>query len=207
MKNIFFIILLLILGNAASAQRNTQEILDASNIHSIRIESDEVFLVSVKTAPVSEISIKTHSEGEYFDNIQLISKVENGELILSSEYPEMLTGGYDKLSAHKVFSLEIEMQIPENLALNVTSNIASLVADGNFKAVYANLKQGYCHLMDFSGAADINTYSGDILVETAQGIIEADTRHGTIKIPDFLPGRNPIRLTSIDGNIMVHKTK
>lgn len=199
------LIFLLICGNAVLAQRNTQEKIDASSIKSIRIESDEVFLVKVKTAPVSEISIKTHSEGEYFNNILLDSKVENGELILSSEYPEMLTGGYDKLSAHKVFSLEIEMQIPENIELVVSSNIASLITEGTFKAVYANLKQGYCHLLNFSGAADINTYSGDILVETGSGIIEADSRHGSVEIPDFLPGRNPIRITSIDGDIKVRK--
>ncbi|AVR44947.1 hypothetical protein C7S20_06495 [Christiangramia fulva] len=199
----FFFIFLLFLGNAAIAQRNTQEKLDASNISSIRIESDEVFLVSVKTAPVSEISIRTHSEGEYFDNILLNSKVINGELVLSSEYPEILSGGYDKLSAHKVFSLEIEMEIPENMELNVTSNIASLVAEGNFKAVYANLKQGYCHLLDFSGAAAVNTYDGDILVKTNTGTIEASSRHGKVETPDFLAGRNLLKLTSIDGNIKV----
>ncbi len=187
------------------AQRDTQEILDASKIKSIRIESDEVFLVSVIASPISEIFIKTHSEGEYFDNIQLNSKVEDGTLILSSEYPEILSGGYDKLSAHKVFSLEIEMRIPENLELDITSNIASLVAEGNYKTILANLKQGYCHLFNFSGAADINTYGGDILVETDHGIIEADSRYGTIEIPDFLPGRNAIRLTSINGNIKVYK--
>ncbi len=187
------------------AQRNTQEKIDASNIQSIRIDSDEVFLVTVKTAAVSQISIKTHSEGEYFDNILLRSKVEGGELVLSSEYPEMLTGGYDKLSAHKVFSLEIELEIPKGLELSVTSNIASLIAEGNFKAVYANLKQGYCHLLDFSGAAEINTYKGDILVGTKKGIIEASSRHGNVQVPDFLPGRAPLKLTSIDGNIKVVK--
>lgn len=204
MKRIFLLFFLLI-GTTVLAQKNTQEIIDASGIKQIRIESDEVYRVTVKTAQVTEISIKTHSEGEYFDNILLDSKIENGSLILTSEYPDSLTGGYDKLSAHKVFSLEIEMEVPENMGLSVTSNIASLVAKGNFKAVYANLKQGYCHLLDFNGDAVVNTYNGDILVETNRGIIEASSRHGEVDVPDFLPGRNPLRLTTIDGNIKVRK--
>lgn len=204
MKRIFLLFFLM-MGPVLLAQKNTQEIIDASRIERIRIESDEVFLVTVRTASVSEISIETHSEGEYFDHILLDSKIENGTLVLSSEFPEALEGGYDKLSAHKVFSLEIEMIVPENIELSVTSNIASLVTEGNFKAVYANLKQGYCHLLNFNGNAEINTYDGDILVETRHGIIEASSRHGDVEIPEFLPGRNPLRLISIDGNIKVRK--
>lgn len=69
----------------------------------------------------------------------------------------------------------------------------------------ADLKQGYCKLTEFSGAATINTYSGNILIEITSGLIDASSRNGEVETPDFMPGRNPLRLTSIDGDIKVRK--
>jgi len=189
------------------SQRNTLETIDAHRIKSIQIDTDEVYLISMVTSTSSQIKIKTHSEGEYFNDIALQTLIKGEELIITTKYPEKLAGGFDKLSAHKVFSLEIELEIPEKLAVSVKSNIASLQGKGNFKSIHANLKQGYCRLLDFSGSAVINTYSGGILVETSSGIIEANSRNGTVEIPNFMPGREPLKLTSIDGNIKVRKTK
>ncbi|GGG31169.1 hypothetical protein GCM10011532_13300 [Christiangramia forsetii] len=193
------------IGALSFAQRDTREIIDAQSIKSIQINTNEVYLLNISTSKNSEIRIKTHSEGEYYDDIILESLINGEELVITTKYPEKLTGGFDKLSAHKIFSLEIEMEIPEGLAVSIQSNIASLQGKGNFKSIYASLKQGYCKLLDFSGTAVINTYSGNILVETSSGLIEADSRNGDVQIPGFMPGRNPIRLTSIDGDIKVRK--
>ena len=187
------------------AQKDTRETISSENISVINIDTDEVYLINIVTSKTSEIGIKTHSEGEYFDDIILESSISGNTLHIKTRYPQRLAGGYDKLSAHKVFSLEIELRIPENLEVIISSNIASLQTDGSFKRIYADLKQGYCKLLDFSGAAVINTYSGNILVETNSGLIEAKSRNGKVDIPDFMPGRNPLRLTSIDGNIKVRK--
>ena len=201
----FLIIAGLFITGLGFGQKDTREIIDAENIKSINIETDEVYLINIISTNTSEIKISTHSEGEYFNVINLNSRIGEEVLTITSKYPERLTGGYDKLSAHKVFSLEIELEIPRNMEVNITSNTSSVQAKGAFKAIYANLKQGYCKLTEFSGTAVINTYTGNILVETSAGLIEAESRNGKVEIPDFLPGRNPIRLTSIDGDIKVLK--
>ena len=204
MKN-WILVLMLILATTVYAQRDTREILDAENVRSIRIDTDEVFKIEVTSSKTPGIRIKTHSEGEYYNEIVLETKILKDELVVTTRYPQILSGGYDKLSAHKVFSLEIEMEVPEGLEIAVNSNIASLITHGKFVAVSANLKEGYCQLLDFEGAAVINTYNGNILVEANSGIIDAHTRHGKLDIPEFLPRRNPLRITSIDGNILVRK--
>ncbi|WP_300433859.1 hypothetical protein [Christiangramia sp.] len=204
MKSLLIVILLL-LANSSFGQRETREIIDAKNLTGIQINTDEVFLLSLNVIETSQIKIKTHSEGEYFDNIILETEIKGKNLIITTNYPERLAGGFDKLSAHKVFSLEIELEVPKGLEISIKSNIASLQAKGAFKSMYADLKQGYCKLNNFSGSAVINTYSGNIFVETSAGLIEANSRNGTVVIPKILPGRNPLRLTSIDGDIMVRK--
>ncbi|MCG9971305.1 hypothetical protein [Christiangramia crocea] len=189
----------------ALAQRDTEEKIDAGNIKTIRIDADEVYRIRLTTTEVSTITLRTHSEGEYYDDIILDTSLKGDEFRLSSRYPEILSGGYDKLSAHKVFSLEIELEVPKGMEVIIKSNLASVIVKGDYESVYADLKQGYCHLLSYSGSAVINTYSGDIYVETTSGLIEARSRNGEVNIPEFLPGRKPLRLTSIDGDIRVLK--
>ncbi|MGA8853766.1 MAG: hypothetical protein WB492_06275 [Christiangramia sp.] len=205
MKWRLFLAVFIFVSGVIYAQRDTREVIDASSIKNIEINTDEVYLITISTTKSSEIKINTHSEGEYYDDIILETSIKDNKLNISTKYPERLTGGFDKLSAHKVFSLEITLTIPENLEISVNSNIASLSGKGKFKSIYANLKQGYCKLLDFSGAAVINTYTGNILIETSSGLIEANSRNGVVDIPQFLTGRKPLRLTSIDGDIMVRK--
>ncbi|MCP9199412.1 hypothetical protein MKO06_05810 [Gramella sp. GC03-9] len=202
-----FCILFLLFGIMAHAQRETMETIDARNIKILRIATDEVYQIKLLASKTSDISIKTRSEGEYFRDIYLDTSIKDGVLKINSRYPQRLAGGYDKLSAHKVFSMEVEIEVPEGLEISITSNLASVIATGNFESIQADLKQGYCKLLNFSGSARINTYSGDILVEAHSGKIEATTRNGKLVLPDFLPGQMPLRLTSIDGDIQVRKTK
>ena len=204
MKRIL-LLLLVMSGSYVTAQKNTREIISAENISTIHINTDEVYLINIVTTNTSEIRIRTHSEGEYFDDIILESAVKDGRLKIKTRYPEILTGGSDKLSAHKVFSLEIEMGVPDNLEVIISSNIASVQGRGEFKTIYADLKQGYFKMLDFKGSAVVNTFTGNIYMETSSGLIEANSRNGKVDIPEFLPGRNPLRLTSIDGDIMVRK--
>ncbi len=195
----------LLMAGICYGQKDTREIIDAGEIKRINIETDEVYLIRIVATNSSQIKITSHSEGEYFREIFLRSVVGQEELKITTEYPERLSGGYDKLSAHKVFSFEIEMEIPQGMEVTINSNLAALEANGGFKSIHANLKQGYCNLINYSGTAVINTYTGNILIETSSGLIEANSRNGSVEIPEFLPGRNPLRLTSIDGNIKVLK--
>lgn len=189
------------------AQRDTREIFNASGIESIDILTNEVFKITISASNTDRIRLITHSEGEYFNQILVQTKVDNGNLSIKTSYPHELTGGFDKLSAHKVFSLEIELEIPKDLEISVDSNIASLITSGSFSQLTANLKDGYCDLKDFAGNATINTYDGNIRVETSSGFVDAESRNGTVEIPEHFSGRNPIKLKSIDGNILVLKTK
>ena len=189
------------------AQRDTREIFNASGIEYIDILTNEVFKITITATNTDRIRLITHSEGEYFNQIIVQTKVDNGNLSIRTSYPQELTAGFDKLSAHKVFSLELELEIPENLEISVDSNIASLITTGSFNQLTANLKDGFCDLRDFAGNATINTYDGNIWVETGSGLVDAESRNGKVELPKYLRGRNPIKLKSIDGNILVLKTK
>ncbi|MDT0675247.1 DUF4097 family beta strand repeat-containing protein [Autumnicola musiva] len=189
------------------AQKDVAKIIDASNLDIIEINFDEVYKINIKASETAEIQITTHSEGEYYNNIHLKTEVSGRKLIISSEYPEAFTGGFDKLSAHKVFSLEVNMMIPANRQVYLDSNIASVTAEGDYEDFQVNLEQGYCRLLDFNGNATINTYEGDIAVRTNFAKIRAESRSGTLNVEDLANGTNLLNLTSINGDISVLKTK
>jgi DUF4097 and DUF4098 domain-containing protein YvlB len=124
-------------------------------------------------------------------------------MVFTSRFRKILQGGYDKLSAHKVSSMEISLEIPENLQVFVRSNIALVTGKGTFKNLKIELKSGYCRLEYLEENAVINTYSGSIWVAAYNAKITTSSRNGTVNLPVQEYGKYQINLTSINGNISV----
>ncbi|MGB7842078.1 MAG: hypothetical protein WBL21_04765 [Salinimicrobium sp.] len=206
MRNFIFVGLLMF-GLSAFAQKEVNQILDAGNLNRIVLSSDEIYRISIETAPVHTISIKSQADGEYFNDIRLASKIRGQTLHLKSHFSEALQDGFDKLSAHKVFSMEVKLEIPENMSLEIKSNVASVFLEGDYENILIQLKSGSFYSEKFSGNAIINTFDGNIKLVTSNALIDADTRHGTIELPLSGTGTYKIKLTSINGNIEVSETK
>ncbi len=201
------ILLFLFFSLSLSAQKETLETIDAKSVEAIQIYADEVYSISIETYEGSEIIIATHSEGEYYNQIRLNTEIQNKKLILSTKYPEALSGGYDKLSAHKVFSLDLQLKIPAGLRLYVESNLASVTATGDFKFLELRLNQGFCELKDFSGNGNVQTIMGNILVETRNTRVVAESRNGKLELPLSRDGDKLLKLTSVNGDISLRETK
>tara|TARA_R100000935_G_C2806176_1_gene152780 strand:- start:196 stop:816 length:621 start_codon:yes stop_codon:yes gene_type:complete len=201
-----FTFLIFLFSFFAFAQKDTSKQLNATGIKSIYINTNEVFKIILKTSSNSDIiSISSHSEGEYFNDIALDTEVRENSIYLSTKFREILRSGFDKLSAHKVFSLEITIEIPENLEVYVNSNIASVEAEGVYDSIQIELNSGYCNLTNFIGNALVNTYKGAITIQTTDATVTAFSRNGKVSLPLVISGKNVIKATSINGNIRVVK--
>lgn len=204
----FHLLLLLFLtGFSAFGQKETTQLIDASSIQNVLFASDEIFRIRLSTTSEETITIKSRADGEYYNDIGLITRVEAGTLYLSSQFREILQSGYDKLSAHKVFAMEVELRIPEGIVVEIISNLASVYGEGTYEKLVVQLKSGSCYLENFSGNALINTYEGDVEIQMRNAVVEAFSRHGSVKTPDTNFGTHKIDITSINGNISVQKTK
>ena len=206
MKLTFFL-LLFICFLSVSAQKVTGDVFSAGNIKKIMLSSDEIYKINLSTGSGKEIRITTRTEGEYFNEISLDAELQDGTLLLNSRYREILQNGFDKLSAHKVFSMEVDLEIPHGMIVEIISNLASVFISGNYDAVLVQLKNGSCYLEDFAGDAVINTYDGNILGTAYSINAEANSRHGEVDVPEFLQGKHKLVLTSINGDIKVSETK
>ena len=94
------------------AQKDTQNILN-SDFKEVIIDANEVFKINIFSEKRKTLKYRSHSEGEYLNDIRLTTSLKNGKLYIETQYPEQLVGGFDKLSAHKVFSLEVDLYLPE----------------------------------------------------------------------------------------------
>ncbi|GAB2761570.1 hypothetical protein GCM10010465_02580 [Actinomadura fibrosa] len=189
------------------SQKETVEVLEAGRLERLVLDSDEVFKISINTVPGHIIKITSRSDGEYYNDIRLETEEVEKTLFLRSQYREILQSGFDKLSAHKVFAMELELEIPEDFVVEVKSNVATVFLNGKYEQVLVQLKSGSCFLNNFKGDAVVNTFEGNITVETENALIDADSRHGKVNLPHGSRGTKRISLHSINGNIEVTETK
>lgn len=202
---LLLLLLVCFLTNGLQAQKITEQTIDALGIKRIFIQSDEVFRVNITTTNTDKISLKTESEGIYAQKIAMLVTRKKKQLLLTSAYEKILSSGYDKLSATKVFSLAVSLRIPKGMEVVVSSNLASVFANGEFDFLETELKGGRCELKNFSGEAILNTYDGDIVIETKAATVHASSRNGTVNIPNDLPSGGEILAKTIDGDIIVKK--
>ncbi len=188
-----------------NAQKQVSQVFDANNISEIKIYADEIFQIKISTSGNEKITVTTISEGEYYDNISLDAEVQENLIIFTSRFPEILQGGFDKLSAHKVFSVEVDLKIPKDLLVSLESNIASVIASGEYENLQILLNSGYCKLENFKGNGLINTYSGSVDISTQNAVIDAVSRSGMVSIPSHKPGKYLIKIQSNTGDIKVQE--
>lgn len=203
----YFLLLFLFISFSGRSQKETTQTFEAGGIETIVVNSDEIYRISIKTVPGDQITISSKTDGEYFNNISLDSEVNRKTLSLNSRFREILQSGFDKLSAHKVYAMEVKLQIPEGMKVEVRSNVSSVFMEGAYDEILLQLKSGSAYLENFKGDAVINTYEGNIEVEAESAEVEAESRHGKVSVPDSINGLYMLKLISINGNIKVRETK
>lgn len=206
MKYLLYVVILFF-GFNTLAQNRTQKSFSDSNIAAIHINGNAVFKISVETNTSNTITVDSKIAGENNEHVVLISEIKNNTLYLATKYQPLFTDANDKLSAHKVMSIELVVNIPTNKSIYVSSDIASVYVNGQYKNAIIELINGACVLKDFVGDATVNTIQGDIEVITDFAKLEAFTKNGTLTLETLSKGNRLLSLYSINGNIMVIKSQ
>lgn len=197
---LFLFCLCCFFGNAQNIKVSQME---ASKIKKIEFNIDVVNNLKLSTHKHKYISLKTTTEGEYQNDIFLWNKANETTFYVNSNFDAKLENGFDKLSAMKVFSVEIEVIVPENLSISIESSTANLTATGLYYKINAALKTGNIQLQNFEGNAYLYTYTGNVSAVARDVKVEASSRNGKVSIDGFLLERYFMKITSIDGNIKV----
>ena len=156
-------------GNCYS-QKIIERDFDATLINSIEINSDIINSILIHSDKTNHIKIIAKIEGEHYENV-VLSMVEKGNILfLKPDYTPFFEAENDKLAAHKIQSIDLEITVPEDIEISISSIMASVTTQGKFKALKALLGSGNCNLQEFVGDAYLKTKTGSIVVSTKENI-------------------------------------
>ncbi|WP_092465747.1 hypothetical protein [Winogradskyella thalassocola] len=192
-------------GISLKAQNVLEKNITAEKIDTISINANQIFRISVSTSKTDKIKIRSTLDGEYQNEFQVVLSENNHMLKLSLEHLSFNDIPDDKRNAHKVIAATLHLEIPEDLALNIVSDIGSVDLKGDFNSLYIQLLQGQCYIEGDAKTAMINTFDGDINVVTKHAEVVANSNHGKITLDDFSDAISIWNLKSIKGNITVVK--
>ena len=204
-SNILFLFICLFGTRISWAQKKVEKIYDAQQLHTLAIESDDIFKINVRTAKTTTIRVITLIEGETFENTVLRTQTDRQTLrITTGKTPDYIPFN-DKLSTHKVLSIVLEITLPEGMHLYIDSVLAEVNVQGTVASFTANMGRGVCTLDEirFRESITVNTLSGAIYVKTTPAQVDAQSRNGLVVIPQEMNSTKTITLRSIYGDIVV----
>ncbi|MBU2940902.1 hypothetical protein KO494_15235 [Lacinutrix sp. C3R15] len=206
MKNLFYIFIFCF-SSVIEAQNISEKTFLSKDISTININGENVFKITVEAKPVSEITVSSRVEGENNENVVIVTENSNNNLYIAARKQPLFKDANDKLSAHKVISIEITLVVPENLQVFLNAYNALVVVQGHYKKVRVNAAAGNCFFNAFYGDAKIYTRGGNIALQTNNATIVASSKNGTIKKEEIDTGANQIVIKTINGNITLTKSQ
>jgi hypothetical protein len=201
----FLLIALICYSFIGFSQNKLQRKFYAQHIETVSIDGNQIFNISVSTTKTDTIVVKSILDGEYQNQYQVVIKEEGQTLKLNLGYMSFTEIPDDKRNAHKVIAATLHLEIPEQLTLNILSDVGSVALNGNFRSLFIELIQGQCRVTGKAKTATINTLDGDINVVTKSATVEASSNNGKVSLDAFSNSNTLWILKSINGDITVAK--
>lgn len=202
---VFFI--LLVATQGSNTQNQLAQTIDASGIDRVLISGNDIFEINVQTIPGRQIKLASIVDGEYGNYFDIGFEQNRSTLEFFLMASDLIEIPDDKRNAHKVVSAAIELYIPEDLNLEVISDVGSLEAKGVYNTINAKLQNGFCIVKGTAVNMHIETVEGGISLATKNTTIEASSAHGSVNISQAVKGKHMAKLWSIKGDIEVKLLK
>ncbi|TVZ52593.1 DUF4097 family beta strand repeat-containing protein [Dokdonia sp. Hel_I_53] len=192
-----------------TAQKRVSKTYSAAGVKELQIHSNEIFEIKVNTAQTDIITIYTVIDGEIFASTLLNTQIDNEVLQIKTGTTPDYVPFNDKLSAHKVMAIELEIIMPLEMDLSIFSTLSSVITAGKLGKVRIDLGRGNftAKKFRFRESAKINTISGNVDIELDQAHVTAQSRNGIVVIPTDINMGAPLSVESLDGDITIRKSQ
>ena len=206
LKNSIFILLIIFTFTAVNAQKMVQKEWASQQVDTIFIQSNALYSIRIKSEETENIQLETNVEGEVYEAVVVNALLEGRTLQIKTGYSPYFSPKNDKLAAHKVLSIEMQLIIPKDIAVVIFSKTASVLMSGEISYFETALESGNCSFEDFRGDARLFSDSGDINVE-AQTMVggRAVSEKGRVQNELPLSGTYFIEAESNRGDIGLFK--
>jgi hypothetical protein len=200
---LFFILAL----QSLFAQKILTKTLNDPTLSQIYIQAQDINSLSITSVESKEFLVRGVLDGEYSTH-QMLSIVRKGNtLYVVPDFTDKYEIPNDKLSAHKVFAIALDMFIPSYLEVVVSGEATRVSASGRFKKLNINLVDGMCSLNDIGEQVYVNSQSGPIFLNQKEGFVTAKSSYGLVEKESIPKGNSVIVLHSVSGHIKVTKQR
>lgn len=198
---IFFLIGL----SGLSAQKVIRKTLEDPEATYLEIDTANCFKLELSTSESREIVVEAQIDGEYRNDL-LVRVEQHGPIVrISAGFQPSFVVPNDKLSAHKVISISIQVRIPEKMNVSVLGSSSNVLAKGDYNNLKVVLDDGNCSLREIHGVTHALTRSGDIDVNTKGALFNIKNKYGTIQSDNVPQGDDYFDLTTTTGDIHLIK--
>ncbi|MFC4095572.1 DUF4097 family beta strand repeat-containing protein [Euzebyella saccharophila] len=202
-----YLFLLFCCTQILSAQKVVKKSIVDTHIAYINIDVNNCFLLNLTTVKSKEISVEATIDGEYKQDLAVKLRQDGDNFFVSSGFQPLFHNPNDKLSAHKVVSIALEVEVPEYLEVVVFGKSCNVNAGGNYRSLSITLNDGYCKLNEVKESVKVETQSGQIDVIAAAAMITANNKFGATFIEDLPNSDVHYNLSTVTGDIRVRKTE
>lgn len=202
-----FSILLIIAANFLNAQKIVRKSIIAPTVSYIHIDTNNCFQVFMETIDTDEMTVEASIDGEYRKDLVLKIGREGTTVEVSVGFQPNFMPPNDKLSAHKVISIALKIQMPGHKNVQVFGTSSNLTATGNYANLKVSLDDGNCILDGVATDAEVITQSGEIRWINANTDVVAVSKYGKVYGAIGPIGDPHFKLTTVTGNIYLSKTE
>lgn len=196
-----------ITSGAVFGQKLVKKKLINPESKTIQIDANRCFAVSLSTSQSQEISVAATIDGEYQKDLLVTLEEEGTNVWIGVDFRPDFQNPNDKLSAHKVLSISLEIRVPEYLDTQLYGTSAAVSVHGQFKRLKVDLADGSCTMNNVGEEVQVRTQSGDIVLKTKAGTVDAQSDYGDVNGFPIQTGNNNYSLHTVEGDIHISKTK
>ena len=167
----------------------------------VHIDTEHCFELLLENSDSEEVIIQAKIDGEYSDDLLIEMEEDGTTLMIRPDFRPDFRHPNDKLSAHKVISIHLLVQVPEYTNVNVFGNHTQVEVNGIFSVSEFTLDDGQCTMKIEAETLMATTHSGDIYFESKGARVVAESRYGTVEGGPIAMGNGSVSLRSTSGNI------
>lgn len=173
----------------------------------IQIDTDKCYEAKIVASESDELVVEARLDGEYAEALSVNITEEGSTLWVGTDFNPNFENPNDKLSAHKVVSVSLIIQIPAHLDVQVFGTSCNVNLSGAFRNVDVVLNDGSCTLNQVASQVHVQTQSGHIRLNSLQGVIRAVSHYGKV-IQETIPeGDELFDLETVSGDITLQRSK
>ena len=188
-------------------QKLFKKTFDSSSAKEVQIDARFVYRVVLHTHNSEQIIVSARSEGEYGNDMVINLWQEAATVYIGTNFHPDYQPKNDKLSAHKVLSVELDVFLPSYFDVSLSGGSTNVVAEGLYESLEVNLESGRCELNEVTGLVQVTTLSGDIFLNGGKGILNAESEYGQTYSVQLDTGPSDYNLNSTKGDIKILSAK